>query len=359
MIRVFEIIILALTGAVCFNARAAKKVPLVYVDADSLCIINKARPDGPSLQRLDVARYPDLTPIVRRYYSYPTGMAVAFSTDSPYIYAVWTTTGNGHGVNTTAIAQSGLALYIRQNGKWVFAGVGKPSYNKVKHKGVIVDDMDDSVKECLLYLPVYDGLDSLRIGVAPGSVIRPLSNAVSPYRLVVIGSSITHGSGVSNPGMAYPARMQRELGIEVVNLGASGQCKLEPFFARIAADTEADMFLFDCFSNPSAEQIDERLEAFVDIVRSAHPDTPLVFLQTLRRETANFNRRISGFENAKQDAARRNMAKVIKKYDGIYFIDPGMPIGDDHNATVDGVHPTDLGFERILDVILPQIKEIM
>ena len=40
-------------------------------------------------------------------------------------------------------------------------------------------------------------------------------------------------------------------------------------------------------------------------------------------------------------------------------IRPGMPLGDDHDATVDGVHPSDLGHGRILEVIRPQIVKIL
>lgn len=42
---------------------------------------------------------------------------------------------------------------------------------------------------------------------------------------------------------------------------------MEQFFAHVAAACEADAFLFDSFSNPSAQQIEERLEA----LRSDNP----------------------------------------------------------------------------------------
>lgn len=350
--------------AVAFMAAAAMvsaaTPPLIFVDADTLTVINRPMEcSGPVWQRVDVDRYPSLTPKVRQYYSYPTGMAVAFRTDSPYLYAEWNTTGNGHGVNTTLIAQSGLALYIKYDGKWIYAGVGKPRYNKLTHGSMMCEHMADSVKECLLYLPIYDGIDSLRIGVAPDSKIEALGNPFPRGKMIVVGSSITHGSSVGNPAMAYPARLERDLDIEVVNLGASGQCRLEMFYADIVADSKADVLLFDTFSNPTADIIDERLEPFVARIREAHPHTPLIFLNTLRRETTNFNQHLAEVESAKVEAARRGMEYILKRYDNVYFIDPGMPIGDDHDGTVDGVHPSDLGHERILEVIEPQIRAIV
>ena len=213
--------IAALAGALCCMALHAKKPSLTYVDADALTVINRAQEQAPGWQRLDVDRYPDLTPKVKSYYSYPTGLAVAFRTNSPRITARWKTTGKGHGVNTTAIAQSGLALYIKSDGKWTFAGVGKPTYNAKKHSSTIIQDMADGQKDCILYLPIYDGLDSLEIGVDSACTISAMPNPFPRKKIVVIGSSITHGSAVSHPGMAYPARLERMLDMEFANLGAS------------------------------------------------------------------------------------------------------------------------------------------
>ncbi|MCM1504381.1 MAG: SGNH/GDSL hydrolase family protein [Muribaculum sp.] len=330
-----------------------------YIDAaDSLTVINKAQPGGEPLKRIEVDKYPGLTDKVREYYGMSTGIAVLFRTDSPNIYAKWTTDDNSKGVNTTVIAQKGLDLYIRDDGKWIFAGYGKPKYVGKEHKSTIVANMDSSMKECMLYLPVYDCVHNLEIGVDSGAVIEPIPNPFDK-KIVVMGSSITHGSGISRPGMAYPARLQRIFGVEAANLGASGQCKLEDFFADVAADSEADAFIFDTFSNPSAEQIDERLEPFVKKIRAAHPTTPLIFLQTEIRESGNFDTTKRKFESEKREAASRGMKKIMDTYDNVYFINPGMPLGTDHEATVDGVHPTDLGLDRVVSHIAPIIKEIL
>lgn len=159
--------------------------------------------------------------------------------------------------------------------------------------------------------------------------------------------------------MAYPAQLERATGFEFVNLGASGQCKMEQFFAHVAAACEADAFLFDSFSNPSAQQIEERLEPFVATIRAAHPTTPLIFLQTEVRESRNFNDKIRKFEDDKRAASEAGMQRLLKQDKNIYFLNPGMPLGDDHDATVDGVHPSDLGHGRILEVIRPQIVNIL
>lgn len=65
---------------------------------------------------------------------------------------------------------------------------------------------------------------------------------------------------------------------------------MQPEFASYLSARRSDAFVFDCFSNPSAEVINERFDAFVDTIRRTHPTTPLIFLQTIRRrETCNFS----------------------------------------------------------------------
>ena len=118
-------------------------------------------------------------------------------------------------------------------------------------------------------------------------------------------------AGFDHNGEAF--RELAALGFGFVNLGASGQCKLDTFFARIAAETRADAFLFDAFSNPSAQQIDERLEGFVRRIRESHPTTPLIFLQTEVRESGNFDLKERAFEAAKREAARKGMGKLIER----------------------------------------------
>ena len=129
--------------------------------------------------------------------------------------------------------------------------------------------------------------------------------------------------------------------------------------AEIIGDTDAYLFFFDAFSNPSAEQIHERLVPFVKKIREKHPETPLVFLQTFIRETDNFNLKKRQFEAEKRAAAEEEMAKIMKSDKNIYFINPGLYAGDDHESSCDGVHPSDLGYQRAVDNIEPHIRKIL
>ena len=139
--------IYAILGLLIPAMAVAENTPVKYADAANLTIVNKAQPGGSAFQRIEVARYPELTPTVTRYYRYSTGLAVAFRTDSRNIRARWTTVNQLPGANSTLIAQRGLDLYIRRDGKWVFAGVGVPSKSGTQHEAPVVEHMDT----CLLY----------------------------------------------------------------------------------------------------------------------------------------------------------------------------------------------------------------
>lgn len=347
----------ALTVSLSMNAQE-----IVYHDASSLNIIGKAIPTSRDYTRIDTTAYKFNDKVIDEYACHSTGLAVLFATDSKVIKARWQTSPKNASENMTAIAQKGLDLYIKVEGEWVFAGVGRPKMDKgpdyAHHSGTIVKEMAPGRKECILYLPLYDRLDSLFIGVEAGSYIEPVENPFR-HRIVVKGSSVTHGLAASRPGMSYAARFGRDNGLYCFNLGFSGKSKLQREYAEYLADVEADAFIFDAFSNPSAEIIKESFNEFVDIIREAHPETPLIFMQTERRESRNFDTWREKFEYDKQKAAEEAVRERMKTDKHIYFIPSDDFLGDEHIATSDGSHPTDLGFTYMLNSISPKIKKIL
>lgn len=352
----FILFLLASTVSVALSGQK-----ISYYDASELNVIGKALPTSKTFTRIDTSKYHFNDKLIDEYACHPTGMAVLFTTDSPFIRAKWQTSPANARENMTAIGQKGLDLYIRKDGEWVFAGVGRPQMVRgpeySHHESEIVKEMAPGRKECLLYLPLFDRLDSLFIGIAEGSSIEPMDNPFR-HRIVFKGSSVTHGIAATRPGMSYVARFGRDNGFYCFNLGFSGKSKLQKEYARYLADVEADVFVFDAFSNPSAEIIEANFNEFVDIIREAHPETPLIFMQTERRESRNFDTWREKFETDKQAAAERVVRERMKKDKHIYFIPSEDFLGYDHLGTSDGSHPTDLGFTRMLDSISPKLKKI-
>jgi hypothetical protein len=161
--------------------------------------------------------------------------------------------------------------------------------------------------------------------------------------VAIFGSSYTHGISTSRAGMSYPDQFTRHTGIQMLSLGCSGNCKMQPYFADVLVDVEADAFVFDAFSNPNAKMIEERLFPFIERLQAAHPGKPLIFQQTIRREKRNFDTAVEATESAKQHMADSLMKIAVKRYKDVYYIKPSAstPLQE---SSVDGIHPDDYGY---------------
>lgn len=331
-----------------------------YTNASQLTLYGKPNTAGPRYHRVDTARYRDMPTYVKTLSTYSAGLVIAFKTNSKQIHARWQVKPRAKPYkNMTLIASRGLDLYIKKNDQWIFAGAGIPD-DSLTSEHRIVTNMTDGMKECLLFLPLYDELLDLEVGIEQGTTIAPLDVAWKG-KVVIYGSSITQGTSASRPGMAYPAQLTRNMGYEFVNLGFSGSGKMEQSVGKMVADVEdVDLFVLDCAANPSPEQIAERTEPFVKLIREKHPRVPILMIESVVREGGNFDQkiqqRVSG-QNANFRKAYNHLVEGGMK--NLYLIKGDNLLGHDHEGTVDGTHPNDVGFDRMLKVIQPEIRKIL
>jgi lysophospholipase L1-like esterase len=269
------------------------------------------------------------------------GLAVAFSTNSTYVDLLPVYKWEHKKDNMTGISAAGFDLYIKRKSQWIFAGSAAPVTRNTQFS--IVADMDTTVKECLLYLPMYSELDELKIGIQRDASIKPIPDPFGK-KVVFFGSSYTQGVSVSRPGMSYPVQIERNLNIHVCNLGFSGNSKLQTYFAEIIAAIDADAIVLDAFSNPDETMIRERLAPFLNIITRKHKKTPLIFVQTIHRGNSNFNCKIRDREDKKRMAATELMSVAMKKYMNVFFIENPLPANLSEDISADGVHPSDLGY---------------
>ena len=314
-----------------------------WTEASDLTLCGKLMTDTPNpYHRVDTVKYKGFTKQENWQVRMSSGISVAFQTDSPEIYVQTKYGAESYPTNTNGISGRGYDLYIKKDGKWLWAGSGVASDKNLEAPVKIVSNMDNSVKECLLYLPLYSEVNSVKIGVKKGSMMKASENPFR-HRVGIFGSSYTHGSSTSRGGMTYPAQFSRNTGIQLLSLGCSGNCKMQPYFAEVICNADVDALIFDSFSNPDAKMIEERLFPFIEKLQSTHPDIPLIFQQTIRRERRNFDLQHEAYEQAKMDMAEKLMKEACKKYKNVYFVVTDAT-ADDHNASVDGVHPDNYGY---------------
>ena len=323
-------------------AQNSKDSGFTFTEASSLNLIGKILEDTPNpYHRVDTCRYKGFTRSENEQVRCSAGLAVLFRTDSPVISVKGEYGYYNMGPNTMGIALRGFDLYIKRDGEWVYAAskTGNPGKDD---NVVLIKGMDNSMKECMLYLPIYSEMYSVKIGVREGSVIESLESPFR-HRIAIFGSSFTQGISISRPGMSYPMQFMRHTGLQLLSLGCSGNCKMQPYFADVLADTDVDAMIFDAFSNPSAELIRERLFPFIERMKESHPGIPLIFMQTIYREGRNFDIESNRVEQAKMDMAAELMKEAVKKYDDVYFIIPDT--GENaRESSVDGTHPSDMGY---------------
>lgn len=330
----------------------------IYVEASELTLLGKILESTPNpYHRVDTTLYKGFTKSENSQVRMSSGISVVFTTDSPTITIK---TVYGHTIypeNTNGFSARGFDLYVRQDDRWLFAGAGTCNPKNPDKELVIASNMDDSVKECLLYLPLYSEVMSLKIGVDSGSFIEPSENPFR-YRIGVFGSSYTQGSCSSRSGMSYLAQLGRKTGYQFLSLGCGGNCRLQSYFADVLCDADVDAFLFDTFSNSSPGQIRQRLFPFIEKLQAAHPGKPLIFQRTIRRETRNFDTKARAWEETRAAVADSMMTIALKMYENVYYITPNAT-SDDNNATVDGVHPDNYGYRLWAESIENKLLKIL
>lgn len=364
MKRIFAI---AAFAAICLNlaAQTPKDVKFNYTEASDLTLVGKLMPGKTAnpYHRVDTTLYKGFTATENFQVRMSSGMGCVFKTNATAISIITEYGQVSYPDNTNGFSARGYDLYVRQEGKWLWAASGVASSKSLSKPLTLISNMDGSEKECLLYFPLYSEEYSIKIGVDEGKTIEKIENPFR-HRIAIWGSSYTHGSSTSRAGMAYPAQFSRATGLQMLSLGCSGRCLLQDYYCTVLCDVEADAFVFDSFSNPKADMIQDRLVPFIDRMIAAHPGVPMIFQQTIYREKRNFNQEENWKEQAKMDMAAK-IFKEIKstkegkeKYKDVYFIIPDA-VAESHEATVDGVHPDNYGYTLWEKSIEKQILKIL
>ena len=334
---VFSILLLALPLS------AQKPAWNLEVEASDLNLLGKAFNDTPNpYHRIDTCRFKGFTKSENMQCRCAAGLAVLFTTDARTIGVKM----DFEQASADAYrSYRGFDLYIKKDGKWLWAGMTDfPSNHRDKEAiHTIVKNMAAGEKECLLYLPLYTDIQSCKVCVAEASHIDPMESPFK-HRIVFHGSSFTHGISTTRSGMSYPVQFMRSTGLQPITLGFSGNCKMQPYFADILEEVEADAYVFDLFSNPSIPLIKERLRPFIDRMVKAHPGKPIIVQRTIYWELENFDTGAQQEFGGRRALSDSLMSVICKEYKDVYYIKPDAALHNGESSTADGVHPNDNGY---------------
>ena len=279
----------------------------------------------------------------------PAGALVRFVASATAIHARWTITNKTFtGANSTPIASSGLDLYAKTDeGRWRWLGVGRPT-KFPENTDAMITGIPATEREFMVYLPMHNPVQSLEIGVPKGAKIAAApSRAAGSKPIVFYGTSITHGYSASRGGMTHVSMLGRMFNREVINLGFSGNGRMEPEVVKLVAELDPAVFVLDCLPNMSAKDVRERAVPGVKIIRAVHPQTPILLVEDRNIETGFLVKARHDANEANHAALKEAFAQLQQeKIPNIHYLGGDDLLGHDGDGTIDGSHPTDLGFSR-------------
>lgn len=290
------------------------------------------------------------------------GICARFVTDATSIRARWSLISAELAMpHMPATGVSGLDLYGRDGeGRWRWVGAGRPSGQE--SETTLAAGLDGAEREYLLYLPLYNGVTSVELGLPESASFRPGPGRPEGRRspIVFYGTSITQGGCASRPGMTHVAQLGRWLDRPVINLGFSGNGRMDLEVATLLGELEAAVFVVDCLPNMSGAQVEERCVPFVRELRRGAPGTPVLLVGDRTFADAPFRAGRRAGHEARRSSLEAGLGQLREAgMEGLHHLEGSGLLGLDGEDTVDGSHPTDLGFLRQARSFHPLLLELL
>lgn len=293
-----------------------------------------------------------------------TGITIRFETNSTQLRARWLLGEATLSIyHTPAYAHSGLDLYARaSSGRWLWAGWS----NEMEGADAAMESglnswgaLDGDFHEYQVYLPLYNSVKSLEIGILPEAAIRSVP-ARGEKPIAYYGTSIVHGAGVSRAGMTHVSILGRRLDYPVLNLGFSGNAIMEPEVADLLAELDPVLYVVDALPNMAAERILEFAEPFIRRIRTGRPDTPIVLVEDRTYPAGWLCPEIRRENTTRREACKTVYGRLLsKQVSGLYYIEGDGLLGMDNDGTSDGSHCNDLGASRMAAGLEPVLRRIL
>lgn len=331
---------------------------IVYYDKDHFLIEGTSIPESEKESPYDrfPLSYKDLVrPVIWDLSKSSAGITIRFFSNSGSISVKWTLMKDAVMNHMAPTGIKGIDLYCKIDDHWQYVNTARPVGKE--NKAELVNNMSIKMREFKMFLPLYDGVEELEVGIDSLSVIKkPSLNMLKP--IVYYGTSIVQGGCASRPGMAHTNIISRKVNRDCQNFGFSGNGKMEAPVVELISEIDALFYVIDCVPNMTAEEILENTIPLVEIIRKKSPYVPIVFVENLMYEKSFFDESLQEKLIQKNKTLKNEYDKMIDRgMTDLYYINTEGAIGDDHDATVDGVHFTDLGFLRFADFLITKFKE--
>ena len=291
------------------------------------------------------------------------GLSIVFRSNAPEIKVRYAVTEGFAMAHMPATGKSGVDLYATDaNGKlrWCAAkyAFGDTITYTYSHLSYVTDPKQGY--EYQLFLPPYNEIKWLEIGVNKEYTLRFLP-ASKEKPIVLYGTSIAQGACASRPGMVFGNIINRTLQHPVVNLGFSGNGQMEPEVFDFLSEIDAKMFILDNMPNMNKERTGLIYERATNGIRKLRQKSNAPILLVEHNGYANEFSSLDAEDSYRKTNIELRRVYQTLKAEGIkelYYLTKE-EIGFTQDATVEAIHPSDLGMQIYADAYIPKIKEIL
>ncbi|MSU40874.1 MAG: hypothetical protein EXS28_04065, partial [Pedosphaera sp.] len=162
------------------------------------------------------------------------------------------------------------------------------------------------------------------------------------------------------PGMVHTAILGRRFDRPVLNIGFSGNGRMDSAVGELLTEIDAAVYVIDCLPNMQPADVAAKCVPLVKQLRAARPNTPIVLVEDRRFTNDWITPNKSKFHTDNHAALRKAFEQLQK--DGVvklHYIAGDHLYGDDSEGATDASHASDLGFMRQADIFEPVIRAAM
>lgn len=283
------------------------------------------------------------------------GLYVRFRTDATSISVRFTLTKQAvQHYNISSFGQSGVDLYARSDdgktfhwlGNHLNYGFGTPA--TANFRNIVPQNMEgNKVCEYTLYMPNFNGVSKLEVGVNEGASFQFIEVPEDEEPIVVYGSSAVQGSSASRPGNSWTNMLGRELDAQIVNMGFADNAKLDEGIFKVMADLKPRVFIIDAMPDMKTipQLIKERVMAGVKILQ-AMTNRPVLLVESPGAP----DRLIRPGEDELHTKANEQLREAYDQltqdgYTNLFYMSQE-ELGLNEEDFLDGINPTDLGMKH-------------
>ncbi|QHT65712.1 acetylhydrolase [Rhodocytophaga rosea] len=296
------------------------------------------------------------------------GLLIRFSASTDQIIVRYIVEGQHAMPHMPATGVSGVDLYaVNSDGAYLWCA-GKYAFgDTIQYRFTNLqanDTYHTKGREYRLYLPLYNSVKWLEIGVPQGASFTPLPVRVDKP-IVVYGTSIAQGACASRPGMAWTAILGRKLERPLINLGFSGNGRLEKEIIDLLPSIDAKLYVLDCLPNLvatvgiSPDEIKQRILESVKTLRQKRPNTPILLVEHAGYTEGLINPERRNLYTTVNALQRQAFAQLKTEAIGQLYLLPLSEINLSLDAMVDGTHPSDLGMQQYAEGYEKSIRTIL